>query len=209
MRRANFKLVVIKIQAETQAFPTKGLRYLPARLSPWPPFLLRGKQPDPLPWPLMSNVLPDDLRVLEFPDSDNFHVNPAPPGSMSPALLSWLKVWWPGHCRALRDIRQSREPCGKIALQGYYRRVAIRKFRGSDSGVAERLQIRLQPVNLWPGFWQGSSYSRGSQSQTHNKGPSTSPNCATPRSRPSQNMPFKQAARRQRKPCSLYRRRTK
>lgn len=24
------------------------------------------------------------------------------------------------------------------------------------SGVAERLQIRLQPVNLWPGFWQGS-----------------------------------------------------
>lgn len=26
----------------------------------------------------MSNVLPDDLRVLEFPDSDNFHVNPDP-----------------------------------------------------------------------------------------------------------------------------------
>lgn len=155
----------------------------------------------------MSNVLPDDLRVLEFPDSDNFHVNPDPPGSMSPALLSWLKVWWPGHCRALRDIRQSREPCGKIALQSYYRTVAIRKFRGSDSGVAERLQIRLQPVNLWPGFWQRSSCSRGSQSQTHNKDPSTSPNCATPRSRPSQNMPFKQAAQRQRKLLSSLDRR--
>lgn len=126
---------------------------------------------------------------------------------MSPALLSWLKVWWPGHCRALRDIRQSREPCGKRALQGYYRRVAIRKFRGSDSGVAERLQIRLQPVNLWPGLWQGSSCSRGSQSQTHKKGPSTSPNCATPHSRPSQNMPFKQQPKDREKKilCSLDR----
>jgi hypothetical protein len=42
-----------------------------------------------------------------------------------------------------------------MALQGYYRRMAIRGFRGSDGTTAGRLQIRLQAVKLWPGIWWG------------------------------------------------------
>lgn len=79
---------------------------------------------------------------------------------MFPALLSWLSVRWPGHCRALQDRRQSRESCGKIPLQGCSRSAAAGKSSGGDPGVAGRLRLRLPAVNVWPGFQGGGGVLR-------------------------------------------------
>lgn len=107
---------------------SEGLRHFPTRPVPdrEPQFLLTQRQPDPLPWPLMSTVFLNDLRVLEFPDSKNFHVNSLIPwqnvsctpflavGSVARTLLGTS-----GH-------KTKQEPCEKISLQGYYRSVAFR-----------------------------------------------------------------------------------
>lgn len=72
-------LVIIKVQTEIARLCLQGMdsRHLPARpvpdgnLNPY----LHGGNLIPSPWPLMSTVFLNDLRALEFPDSNNFHVN--------------------------------------------------------------------------------------------------------------------------------------
>lgn len=70
---------------------------------------------------------------------------------MAPALLSWLWVWWPGHCRALQDTRQSRKPGGKTAVQGDLR-TAVR-------GERVKTVSGRGPGVCWGwGAWEGLSH---------------------------------------------------
>lgn len=77
---------------------------------------------------------------------------------MAPALLSWLWVWWPGHCRALQDTRQSRKPGGKTAVQGDLR-TAVR-------GEQVKTESGRGPGICWGGCLGGA------QSQSHTRDPS-------------------------------------
>lgn len=95
---------------------------------------------------------------------------------MAPALLSWLWVWWPGHCRALQDTRQSRKPGGKTAVQGDLR-TAVR-------GERVKTVSGRGPGVCWGwGAWEGLSHRA-----TRGTLPNTLELCATP---PGQNKPLK------------------
>lgn len=49
------------------------------------------------------------------------------------------------------------------------------RLRGSDSGAAGRLQIKLQAINSWPGSWWGAGCSGQNQLQIYKRDPSQYP----------------------------------
>lgn len=118
-------------EGNIQILPTEWRTQTPpCQTSSWrePQFLLTQKQPDPLPWPLMSTVFPNDLRGLEFPDSNNFHVNPDP--LAAGPLRSLLGSRSSGPTLSGTSGHKTKpEPCGKITLQTVIK-VRVRRVRG-------------------------------------------------------------------------------